>query len=71
MREAQTDPEVYISLQPDEDIITYVNIIIKNTGLGTASDIQFKIDPDFNYYSDNLGDRYLSEKSFIKKGISI
>ncbi|MCE7699641.1 MAG: hypothetical protein K8E24_012810 [Methanobacterium paludis] len=70
MRKAQTDPEVYISLQPDEDIITYINIIIKNTGQGSASDIQFKIDPDLNYYSDNRGDRYLSEKSFIKNGIS-
>lgn len=69
MRESQTDPEVFISFQPNEDNVTFVEIIIKNTGLRTAFDIQFKIDPDFKYYSDNLGDRYLSEKSYINNGI--
>ena len=65
MREVQTEPEVYVNLQPHEEDIKFIDIIIGNAGQGTAFNVQFEIKPDFEYEDG----KYLSELSYIKKGL--
>jgi hypothetical protein len=65
MRMAQTEPEVFITFQPQEVDIKIIDLIIGNAGQGTAFNIKFKLDPDFEYEKGE----YLSELSFIKKGL--
>jgi len=65
MREAQTEPKISVSIQPREEWIALVDMVIQNIGLGPAYDIKFKINPDFEY-SKNM---FLSEIGFIKNGI--
>jgi len=66
MREAQTEPKVSVCIQPREEWINFIDLVIQNIGLGPAYDIKFKISPDFEYAKD----RFLSELGFMKNGIS-
>ena|SRR3990167_8413387 len=43
MREAQTEPKVEIVLKPREEFIHFVNLYVRNIGLGPAYDISFSI----------------------------
>ena len=65
MREAQTEPKISISIQPREESINMVDIIIQNIGLGPAYNIAFELDGDFYFFKDRL----FSDIGFIKKGI--
>jgi homoaconitase/3-isopropylmalate dehydratase large subunit len=65
MREAQTEPEISIIIEPRELDMNWIDIIIENTGLGIAKDITFQVEPDFEY----MKDRFLSQKGFIKNGV--
>jgi len=65
MREAQTEPKIFITIQPREEWINFIDMIIQNIGLGPAYDIQFKVEPDFKITKS----RSLSEIGFIKNGL--
>ncbi|MCJ7457546.1 MAG: hypothetical protein MUP17_00965 [candidate division Zixibacteria bacterium] len=65
MREAQTQPEISITIEPRGESINWIDLIIENTGLGIAENITFKVDPDFEYFKGHL----LSQKGFIKNGL--
>ena len=66
MREAQTEPDVYVSFQPQAEDYHQLDLIIGNAGQGTAYDVKFKINHDIEYYKG----RYLSKLSFFDEGIS-
>lgn len=66
MREVQTEPEVYVSFQPQPEDYHELDIIIGNAGQGIAKEVEFKIHPDIEYYNE----RYLSKLSFFDEGIS-
>lgn len=65
MRKAQTDPEVSITLIHNDISISFIDLLVKNIGMGPAYDIKFKVLKDFEL----LKGRMLSEVGFIKYGI--
>lgn len=65
MRLAQTEPEVFIHFQPKKDDLKTIDLVIGNSGNGTAFNIEFEIYPDFEYKKGKL----LSKLSFMQEGI--
>lgn len=65
MREAQTEPKISVTIQPREEWISLIDMVIQNIGLGPAYNIKFEIKPDFEYAKGN----FLSELGFIKSGL--
>lgn len=66
MRETQTEPDVYVNFQPQEEDYHLLDLVIGNAGQGTAYNVKFKVDPDIEYYKES----YLSKLSFFDEGIS-
>jgi len=65
MREAQTDPKVFVIIQPREEWINFIDLVIQNIELGSAYNIKFEIDSDFEYSNG----KFLSKLGFIKNGL--
>lgn len=65
MRLAQTEPEIFANLQPQEDKVKVIDLVIGNSGHGTALNIEFEVIPDFEYKKNE----FLSQLSFIQEGI--
>lgn len=65
LRIAQTEPDVSVIIQPHENWINFIDMIIKNIGSGPAYGINFKVNPDFEFSKSN----YLSKLNFIRDGI--
>lgn len=65
MRKAQTDPKIVIYLRSVQYHLHFLELAIKNIGLGLAYDVKFKILEEFEV----PGDRKLSDIDFIKEGI--
>ena len=65
MREAQTEPKVSVTIQPREEWINLIDMVIQNIGLGPAYNIKFEINPDFEY----IKGKFLSELGFMKNGL--
>jgi hypothetical protein len=63
MREAQTEPKVFVTIQPREEWINFMDLVIQNIGLGPAYNIEFEVHPDFEYEKG----KFLSEIGFMKK----
>ncbi len=66
VRKAQTEPRLSVSIQPREEWISGIDMVIENIGMGPAYDIRFKIGADFDY----LQGRMLSQLGFITNGIA-
>ena len=64
MRESQTEPHVFINVQPMERAKFILNMVVENIGHGPAYDLKFKVEPDIVMDPDYK----LSEVSFIKNG---
>jgi hypothetical protein len=64
MRESQTEPHVFINVQPMERARFILNMVIQNIGPGPAYDLKFKVEPDILMGSDYK----LSEINLIKQG---
>lgn len=54
MREAQTEPELFVNLEPEIDDVHHINFIICNIGHGAAYNIRFNIEPDMNIKKTNF-----------------
>jgi hypothetical protein len=54
MRLAQTEPEIFANLQPQEDKVKVIDLVIGNSGNGTALNITFEVYPDFEYEKDEF-----------------
>ncbi len=67
MRELQTEPNIIISIQPSEEWINFIDIVIQNIGMGPARFISFKTSSDFEYEKGKL----LSELGFMKQGLKV
>jgi len=65
MREAQTEPRIYVTIQPREEWVNFIDMIIQNAGLSLAYNIKFEVNPDFEYAKG----KFLSELGFMKKGL--
>jgi len=65
MREAQTEPKVSVTIQPREEWINFIDMVIQNIGLGPAYNIKFEINSDFEY----MKGKFLSELGFMKNGL--
>jgi|GEM_PF-698452 len=64
MREAQTEPNICVTIQPSDVWINFIDMFIQNIGLGPAYNIQFEINPDFEYEKG----KFLSELGFMRNG---
>ena len=64
MREAQTEPNICVTIEPSEVWINFIEMAIQNIGLGPAYNIQFEVDPEFEQEKG----KFLSELGFIKNG---
>lgn len=62
MRETQTEPRISVIFQPKEEWVNFIDMVIKNIGLGPAYDIQFEISPDFEYRKGH----FLSKLNIMK-----
>lgn len=65
MRKAQTEPEISITIQPSEELINYINIVIENIGLGSARNISFEVISDF----EGEKGMFVSKIGYIKNGL--
>lgn len=65
MREAQTEPKISVTIQPREEWINLIDMVIQNIGLGPAYNIKFEVKPDFEYAKGS----FLSELGFMKNGL--
>jgi hypothetical protein len=63
LRKAQTEPKISIYIQPDEESMNMINLIIQNIGYGPAVDISLVIEPEFMV----MGKDKLSDQNFFKK----
>ncbi len=66
MREAQTEPDIFISIQLREESINLVDMIIRNIGLGSAYSLKFEVNADFEYRKGHK----LSQLNLIKNGLN-
>lgn len=66
MRKVQTEPNIFVSLHSKEEWIGLIDLEIQNIGLGAAYNLNFELNPDFEY-SKGL---FLSELNFIKNGVN-
>lgn len=66
MREAQTEPNIFVSLHSKEDWVGLIDLVIQNIGLGAAYNLKFELKPDFEYSKG----QFLSELNFIKNGVN-
>ena len=65
MRKAQTEPKIFATIQPREEWIGFIDMVIQNIGLGPAYNIKFEVNPDFEYAKGE----FLSELGFMKNGL--
>ena len=65
MREAQTEPDISVSISSKEESTYLKDMQIQNIGLGAAYNIKFEIEPDFEYAKGCM----LSEINLIKNGL--
>lgn len=65
MRQAQTEPNISVTIQPREEWINLIDMVIQNIGLGPANNIKFKVNPDFEYADG----KFLSELGFLRNGL--
>lgn len=66
LRELQTEPNVFITVEPIERARSLLNLVIQNIGQGEARDLRFRVDPDIVLPTNNL----LSEVNFMRQGFS-
>jgi len=66
LREVQTEPKVSVIIQPKEEYLNFIELIVQNIGLGPAYNIKFQIDPD---YEEKERRFKVSEIGFIKNGL--
>lgn len=65
MRKFQTEPHISVNIQPREEWINFIDMIVENIGLGPAYNVKFEVDPDFEYEKGKV----LSELGFMKNGL--
>lgn len=65
MRKVQTEPHMSITIEPRNESIGIIDLIVQNIGLGPAYDVTFDIQPDF----DLTEKRKLSEIGLFKYGL--
>ncbi|MBI5778974.1 MAG: hypothetical protein HZA49_05915 [Planctomycetes bacterium] len=49
IREIQIDPKISINIQPKEEAKSFIEMVIKNIGLGPAYNISFELSNDFEH----------------------
>lgn len=65
MRKAQTAPEIAMTIQPRENWINFIDMVIENIGLGSARNIRFEAISDFEYEDG----KFVSNIGYIKNGL--
>lgn len=66
MRKVQTEPNIFINIKSKEEYPGIVDLIVQNIGLGTAYNLTFDVNPDFQYDKECK----FSDIELIKKGLN-
>ncbi|HOK88334.1 MAG TPA: hypothetical protein PK404_05825 [Fervidobacterium sp.] len=66
MCEAQTEPKISLSIQPREEYIKLLDMIVENIGQGPAYRVKFEVNPDFEFVKGY----FLSQLGFVKNGVA-
>lgn len=64
MRESQTEPRIFINVQPVEGARFILNMVVHNIGPGAAYNLRFKVEPDITIRTG----RTLSDINLFKQG---
>ncbi|HPZ75289.1 MAG TPA: hypothetical protein PK723_05730 [Candidatus Pacearchaeota archaeon] len=65
MRKVQTEPKICVFIQPREEYIGWIDMILINVGTGPSYDLKFEVEKDFEYAKG----KFFSNLGFIKDGI--
>lgn len=65
LREAQTEPLVFVTIQPREEWISFIDMVVQNIGSGPAYDVKFNVEQDFTYRENER----LSSLGLFRDGI--
>jgi hypothetical protein len=65
MREAQTEPHIFITAQPADSARFIKNMVIQNIGPGPAYKLEFKVEPNIEIMKGH----YISDINMIKHGL--
>lgn len=63
LRKVETEPNISVFLEPKEQWISLMDLVIRNNGRGAAYDVRFRIDPDFECQRGG----YLSSFPFMQR----
>lgn len=69
MRQAQTDPRIEVVVKPREEWINFLNLYVRNIGMGPAFDLTFEFHADASPKGAEMLIRDFTESAFLKKGL--
>jgi hypothetical protein len=71
MRKVQTEPSLYMFIEPRDVHAEITDMFIQNIGMGVARNIKFNVLSDFMYYRDRSlkEDYWLKDIHFLKNGL--
>jgi hypothetical protein len=70
LRKLQTEPNVFLYLEPRNEHKQLTDLFIENTGLGPAYSIKFDVITDFMFMEDDEeGKMFVSNANIVKRGI--
>lgn len=70
MRRAQTDAKVVVGLEPRQDWLNWIEIYIRNDGVGPATDVSFRVVPQDPPAGDESLAAIVQSFGFVQKGLS-
>lgn len=70
MRLAQIRPEISMYISPEKQWINLIDLVIKNTGPGTAYNVSFSVNSEF-YCGHRIRNKRLADLNLIKNGVTI
>lgn len=65
LREAQFEPNVIVYVQPRDELINWLDLIVENTGMAPAYNVRLTIEPDMDRHSGDM----VGSMGWFTKGI--
>lgn len=69
MRQAQTDPRIEVIVKPREEWINFLNLYVRNIGMGPAFDLTFEFHADASPEGAEMLIQDFTESAFLKNGL--
>lgn len=69
MRLAQTDPKIEVVVKPREEWINFMNLYVRNIGMGPAYDLNFQFHAEASPEGAEMLIKDFTESAFLKSGL--